>query len=425
MTALAFASEKCNEHIVELLLNSGAYVDEKDLSGETPLHRACFYGNVKNAQILLQRGANINSKNILGQTTLHLSCYSKNTNIALFLLKNGANTRAIDFQHCNTLHHATDAGNLRLVEILLKKGVDVSDRALNGCKPLDIAIIKKHNQLIGILRYLPLQYFIEKSLRQWMQLIFARACLNHSSGFKRSVKTLMEYIGLHCGVGFADVRRLIGLHISHRNLGINVHSIITILKMILQEPMINNNRFIDCIAKERHSFTSSSTVLEFLQNGKHFHCQIPKNTEFAYFTYCAKDIMQNFCAYEIATARRDIKSRTRAWISVLQLYGDIPNHEQRYHVNERMFGSLHKSMEYVKRLTLTHGMKENFVVRFSYLRRVVTRKMDQCKWSPWLRQLSEKAKGSFCFALKILTSAKNNKLFQKYLQNLRYGDGVY
>ncbi len=51
-----------------------ADVDIADDKGWTPLHFACFNGNISIAKLLISNNARIDSENVLGQTPLFIAC---------------------------------------------------------------------------------------------------------------------------------------------------------------------------------------------------------------------------------------------------------------------------------------------------------------------------------------------------------------
>jgi ankyrin repeat protein len=53
---------------VKALLAAGANIDERDVLGHTPLHKA---KNAEMAKFLIEAGAKFDTRNIMGQTPLH------------------------------------------------------------------------------------------------------------------------------------------------------------------------------------------------------------------------------------------------------------------------------------------------------------------------------------------------------------------
>lgn len=64
------------ENVVQVLIESGANVEEQNENGHTPLMEAASAGHVKVAQILLDAGAGINThSNEFKESALTLACY--------------------------------------------------------------------------------------------------------------------------------------------------------------------------------------------------------------------------------------------------------------------------------------------------------------------------------------------------------------
>jgi len=87
-----FALEN-NIEIIEMLLESGAFINALNTIGRTPLHYASAYGNEKVVEFLLSRGARVNTCDVYGNTPL--KCASKynsteHKRIAKLLKANGA-----------------------------------------------------------------------------------------------------------------------------------------------------------------------------------------------------------------------------------------------------------------------------------------------------------------------------------------------
>src|SRR5260370_41744778 len=69
-TALHVAAGNAWSDLVDLLIESGANVQARNIMGDTPLHTAAHYSNTQAANALLTHGANINEHDNDGETPL-------------------------------------------------------------------------------------------------------------------------------------------------------------------------------------------------------------------------------------------------------------------------------------------------------------------------------------------------------------------
>ena len=112
--------------------------------GSTPLHVACYYGNVEFAQALLENGAKFDHPNIDKRTPLHFACGEGCKELVTALVEKGANVNAQDKDGCTPLHRACEAGNPEVVLTLLLHGGDSSILSNEGKTPLEVAEKKKN-----------------------------------------------------------------------------------------------------------------------------------------------------------------------------------------------------------------------------------------------------------------------------------------
>ena len=58
---------------IKILIDQGADINIQDPWGDTPLHRAAYFGNIEMVQLLLKKGANKHLKNKKGRTPANLA----------------------------------------------------------------------------------------------------------------------------------------------------------------------------------------------------------------------------------------------------------------------------------------------------------------------------------------------------------------
>jgi ankyrin repeat protein len=75
-----------NRDAIDLLLSRGSKIDDKDLKGATPLHRASSVGCRDIVQRLIEKGANIYEKSYDGWNSCHWAAYSGNKDVIELLL---------------------------------------------------------------------------------------------------------------------------------------------------------------------------------------------------------------------------------------------------------------------------------------------------------------------------------------------------
>ncbi len=114
-----------------LLSQNSILVNCKDKFGETPLHRAAFFGNLEITKLLLTKGADVNIKNQYGGTALFQSietCYitKNNAKIVELIIANGANINVKDNWGDTPLHKACDSVISGCVRVLLDNKADAT-----------------------------------------------------------------------------------------------------------------------------------------------------------------------------------------------------------------------------------------------------------------------------------------------------------
>lgn len=80
MPPIVLAAKKGLEDVVQMLLTKGAYVDERDKNGITPLEAAAIHNHVTVVKLLLEHGADINAHSTAGNSPIHWGRYWQNRN---------------------------------------------------------------------------------------------------------------------------------------------------------------------------------------------------------------------------------------------------------------------------------------------------------------------------------------------------------
>lgn len=181
-----------SKEILQLLLNAGANIGARTLSGQTPLDIAASFGALGVIQGLLDAGADIHEKDANGETALHIACYTrceKNLSVIKHLLDRGASvSEAADLNRAGgnlpphraagsgfkeavehfldtgfdkdttdargwqMIHRAASNGHVDVLRLLLERGASTSCRTrVRGARPLHLAAIGGHVEAISVL----------------------------------------------------------------------------------------------------------------------------------------------------------------------------------------------------------------------------------------------------------------------------------
>ncbi|MBV9307180.1 MAG: ankyrin repeat domain-containing protein, partial [Acidobacteriaceae bacterium] len=104
-------------------------------------------------QALLDKGAPIDARstNAMKNTPLHAAAAGGKTDLVQVLLQRGADVNARQEGGWTALHAAAQAGNRPMVETLIAGGADLQARAANNQSPLDLALLKRHGEIVALL----------------------------------------------------------------------------------------------------------------------------------------------------------------------------------------------------------------------------------------------------------------------------------
>ena len=115
------------------LLEGGASVQTRHISGDFVIHSAARSGQVEIAQLLIQFGANVNEQDHYLNTPLHLAAQLMDTTLVQLLLDNRANPNAENAHGQTPLMAATFFNRYKVAQVLLKGGALVSEYCLCNC----------------------------------------------------------------------------------------------------------------------------------------------------------------------------------------------------------------------------------------------------------------------------------------------------
>ncbi len=145
---LHYAAANGHTTIIKLLTDHGINLDATDtLRGWTALQIAAVAGKLDVMEILLSSGANVNEKAKTGETALHIAIRLRNSTIVKILIQYDADLNALAIHTYKTnqgldgtpLHWATQMGDTKLVDQLIIAGANMNIKNSNGLTPARIA----------------------------------------------------------------------------------------------------------------------------------------------------------------------------------------------------------------------------------------------------------------------------------------------
>jgi ankyrin repeat protein len=120
------ATKESLNKTLKALLEAGAYVDHRNVEGETPLYLACSNGAKKNVSLLIKNKADVNKGDMKHMTPLHVSSTNGDVESMKALLRAGAQIDAKDWEERTPLFYAVEKSKLEAVKLLLEKGASVN-----------------------------------------------------------------------------------------------------------------------------------------------------------------------------------------------------------------------------------------------------------------------------------------------------------
>ena len=164
----AFLNEKHPE-VLEYILKNRFYndIDEKDMNGQTALHRACSK-NTKSLELLLKYGSDKDARDNRGKTILHHATQNEDSSVLQHILEHHYynDINEIDCNGYTALHYAAVYNNIsKSIELLMSHGADSSICTRKGNNILHIAASRGNKTLVEyILKHLPMVSRTQKNL---------------------------------------------------------------------------------------------------------------------------------------------------------------------------------------------------------------------------------------------------------------------
>lgn len=146
-TPLSMAVVHGYEDTTRVLIQDGADPSSRVLDGRTPLSLAIFHGYQGIAKALIEAGADLNSLDIDRQAPLHIAVRNTHKHIVSWLVEQGADTNLQDIEGYTPLHFAVESGEEGTIRLLLDAGAHVNSESYDGQTPLSLAMAHHSNAL--------------------------------------------------------------------------------------------------------------------------------------------------------------------------------------------------------------------------------------------------------------------------------------
>ncbi len=109
-------------------------------------------GNKEEVELLINKGADVNSKDISGGTVLMGAALNGHIEIVKLLIDKNANLNATDNESNTALIYATMNGHKDIVELLLNIGADINLKSKEGATALNYAEKKGFEEIVNMLK---------------------------------------------------------------------------------------------------------------------------------------------------------------------------------------------------------------------------------------------------------------------------------
>ena len=122
-----------------LLANDRGQVNARSSDGFTPLHLACFFGQVEAARLLVGQGADANAVSPARIAVIHSAAASRDAAMLTLVLQAGANPNVQQQRGYTALHEAAMHNSVARAKALLEAGADPTIRTEDGLTAEEMA----------------------------------------------------------------------------------------------------------------------------------------------------------------------------------------------------------------------------------------------------------------------------------------------
>jgi uncharacterized protein len=134
-----------------LLAGDHNLVNSQSSDGFTPLHLACFFGQLAAAETLLQQGANANAISSGRIAIIHSAAASRNAALVKLVLQAGADPDLQQQSGYTALHEAAMHNSVERAQALLDAGADRSIRSDDGLTAAEMAAKEGNKEVLELL----------------------------------------------------------------------------------------------------------------------------------------------------------------------------------------------------------------------------------------------------------------------------------
>ncbi len=136
----------------KLLASDVELVKARSADGFTPLHLACFFGQLKAAEILVGCGADTNAVSSNRIAVIHSAAASRMADLLKLVLGAGAHPNSQQQRGYTALHEAAMHNSVERAQVLLDAGADLAIKSDDGQTAADMAAQDGNKEVLEILQ---------------------------------------------------------------------------------------------------------------------------------------------------------------------------------------------------------------------------------------------------------------------------------
>jgi ankyrin repeat protein len=140
-----------NARLRALLAKDRTLVKAQSSDGFTPLHLACFFGQLEAAEALIKHQADVNAVSPSRIAVIHSAAASRNAALVTLVLQAGANPNLQQQGGYTALHEAAMHNSVDRARALLDAGADRSIRSDDGLTAAEMAAQKGNKEVLELL----------------------------------------------------------------------------------------------------------------------------------------------------------------------------------------------------------------------------------------------------------------------------------